>query len=293
MDDIWSAAEAGDLAEVTRLLEALPGRLNEMDVEAFGTPMEWAAYGGHVGVVRYLLDQGAGLHVCVLGTCFALRYASGEGHTAVVRLLLERGADLTSGVHDGIDTALIEASSGHLEVVHVLLDHPSAKTIINHRGQGGRTALWVACYYGDGGVARALLKSGADPAITDSWEDTTPMAIAKQGPPPDGDISAQGEVPCLACVLPPPISDRFADEPAEAGVLVVLDMVARCLNTYSACELSEAGLGSLVLGLVGRRRSGPTCCGRPGRWPTSRIAARWRWRGDTRGRSGRRWWTSR
>jgi hypothetical protein len=26
-----------------------------------------------------------------------------------------------------------------------------------------------------------------------------------------------------------------------------------------------------------RRRSGPTSCGRPGRWPTSRGAVRWRW----------------
>jgi hypothetical protein len=60
MDDIWGAAEAGDLGEVERQLGHDPGLLNAKDDEGF-TPLMIASYGGHVGVVRLLLDKGAAL----------------------------------------------------------------------------------------------------------------------------------------------------------------------------------------------------------------------------------------
>jgi hypothetical protein len=116
----------------------------------------------------------------------------------VVRLLLERGGDPT--VSDYVFwTPLISAScDGHLEVVRLLLGHPSAKTAINQSDTIGETALWKACYFGHGGVARALLERGADPTIADS-DGPTLMTIAKHDPPHHG-ISAEGRRECVTAL---------------------------------------------------------------------------------------------
>jgi hypothetical protein len=64
MDDIrdalWAAAEAGDVGEVERLVGQDPGLLNAGDEDGW-TPLMHASAGGHVGVVRCLLDKGAGI----------------------------------------------------------------------------------------------------------------------------------------------------------------------------------------------------------------------------------------
>jgi ankyrin repeat protein len=90
------------------------------------------------------------------------------------------------------------SSQGHVQVVRFLLGHPIAKTTINHGDVGGQTALLLACYWGRGGVARALLGSGADCTIA-RGDDLTPMAIAKMDPDL-GDTSAEGRRECVAAL---------------------------------------------------------------------------------------------
>jgi uncharacterized protein len=123
-------------------------------------------------VVRWLVDQRAtfGAAVCC---------ATIGGHTHVVRLLMERGGDPTIGTTFG-DIPLIRASiTGNAETVRCLLDHPSAAATINHRGGGGRTALWWASMTGRVGVVRALLDNGADHTIADEGG-RTPIAVAQE-----------------------------------------------------------------------------------------------------------------
>jgi uncharacterized protein len=140
-----------------------------------------AAEGGHLEVVRWLVDQGAALDERSKDGQTALYVASEEGRTPVVRLLLERGADPTVADRFHL-TPLSRASStpGHLDTVWCLLDHPSAAATINQRDKWGLTPLWRACYTGQGGVVRALLERGADFTITDDGG-RTPMAVAQEG----------------------------------------------------------------------------------------------------------------
>jgi ankyrin repeat protein len=188
-EGIWEAAEAGDLAEVQRLVGHDPGLLNAMASEE-----------GHVGVVRWLLDHGAPVNHQGDFEGTALWYASCYGHAPVARLLLERGADPAIVDAEGATPLLIASSNGHLEFVRVLLGHPSGRATIDDRDEDGQTALLGACFSGYTGIARALLESGADPTIAHN-DGTTPMAYAKQDPDPyRDDISAEGRRECVVAL---------------------------------------------------------------------------------------------
>jgi ankyrin repeat protein len=199
MVNIWRAAGAGDLVEVERLEGHDRGLLDARD-GAGRTPLIWASEWGHVGVVRWLLDKGAAIdHTDNLGST-ALWFASCCGRTPVVKLLLERGADPAIAFHGGWTPLMAASQRDHLEVVRVLLGHPDAKATVNHRDNEGQTALRLACYWGFGGIVRALLENGADLTIAHN-DGTTPLAIAKQPPPPHrADITAEGRRDCVAAL---------------------------------------------------------------------------------------------
>jgi uncharacterized protein len=235
MGDIWRAARVGDVDEVewlvgqdSRLLNARdefgytplvlaareghlgvvrwlvengaadPRLLNARD-ETYGyTPWMWAIRKGHLGVVRWLVEKGAAIdvHHDLDGT--ALYMASLQGRAPVVRMLVERGADPAIAVDWRKTPLMIASEEGHLEVVRVLLDHPSAKATIHKQDISGRTALGWACYKGRGGVVRTLLESGADPKIAHRL-DPIPTAIAKEAYLPPG-ATAEGRRECVAAL---------------------------------------------------------------------------------------------
>jgi ankyrin repeat protein len=194
MDGILKASREGDMGEVERLLEQDPRLLNS---EARGlTPLMCASWKGHVGVVQFLMDKGAGVNHRPYTGGSALSLACHGGRFTVVELLLERGADPTVANQEGATPLLTAGTEGHVDVV--LLTHASAAATMNHRDRYGKTALWWACYWGRGGVVRALLESGADPMIPDNFG-IYPLAVAKRDPE-QAHISAEGGRECVAAL---------------------------------------------------------------------------------------------
>jgi ankyrin repeat protein len=181
MDNIWGAAKAGDVGEVERLVGQDPNLLNAR--AALGvTPLIVASASGHVEVVRWLLDQGAAIDVRAENDVTALVSAIFSYRPAVIRLLLERGGDPTIANSEGWTPLACASWQGRLEIVRLLLAHPSATTIIDHGDAHNQTALHYACLRGAGGVARALLESGANPTVA-NHAGVTPLDVAKYHKP--------------------------------------------------------------------------------------------------------------
>jgi ankyrin repeat protein len=194
--DIWTAAHAGDLAEVEALLGDDPSLLDARDdAEEGWTPLIASCAGGHVAVVRFLLDRNAAVNEQDNGGMTALYVASMGGQLPIVTMLLERGADPTTADNDGHTPLVLATCKAHQEIVRCLLDHPSASTTINRRGPCGATPLLYACALGSGPEARLLLERGADPTIPDD-EGIPAMALASTSHAPEG-VSVEGRRECV------------------------------------------------------------------------------------------------
>jgi uncharacterized protein len=138
MADIWEAAEAGDLGEVERLVGQDPGLLDARGNRDM-TPLMFASWEGHVGVVRWLVDKGVAVNQRDHSGRTALFYACMFRHAPVVRLLMTRGADPTIADNWGGSPLTTASKRCHLEVVPFLLGYSSVKATINHRDDEGKT----------------------------------------------------------------------------------------------------------------------------------------------------------
>ena len=76
-------------------------------------------WGGHIEVVRFLVENGASVNILGRDGRTPLYFAALDGHIDVVRFLVENGADVNPRSHftTPLDIAL---SSGHEEVANYL-----------------------------------------------------------------------------------------------------------------------------------------------------------------------------
>ena len=159
--DLCTAAYIGDFGRVREVVERDPGAANRASeyvtyYACSGTPLRNAAAGGHIEIVRFLLDAGADPNLPEEGIAplgHALHMAVCNGHSGIVRLLLERGAHANVPVESSADTLSAAMRKGDAEMVALLASH------------GASRALHLLAYYGDVVTAAAML--GADSRLAD------------------------------------------------------------------------------------------------------------------------------
>ena len=157
------AAFRGHL-EVVRMLLELKANVDSLNDEGL-TPLHQASKGwcsGGLEIVRLLLDHGTDVNVLDNHRNTPLHFAASEGQLEIACMLVERKADVDSLNSEGL-TPLHQASGGWreqcLDIVRLLLCHGANVDVCDdHRN----TALHFAASDGRLEVARALLEHKAD-----------------------------------------------------------------------------------------------------------------------------------
>jgi len=155
--DPWQTAALGTPEQLAKLVD-----VNHIDVMSqFGwTPLHYAAFGGNVPNVKWLLDHGADMRLRAKtkfkNSPFLVATLTMDPDT--VKLFLDRGADVLERQGEG-DTALHEAAStGDLAMVHLLVERGSD---VNARDDAGMSALDYAVQEKHDEVAAYLRSKGA------------------------------------------------------------------------------------------------------------------------------------
>ncbi|XP_023804105.1 serine/threonine-protein phosphatase 6 regulatory ankyrin repeat subunit C-like [Cyanistes caeruleus] len=110
-------------------------------------------------MVNLLLNKGASPSTCDKKDRQPLHWAAFLGHLEVLKLLVARGADVACKDRKGYTLLHTAAASGQIEVVRHLL---RLGVEIDEPNSFGNTALHIACYMGQDAVANELVNVGAN-----------------------------------------------------------------------------------------------------------------------------------
>ncbi|KXZ48898.1 hypothetical protein GPECTOR_24g187 [Gonium pectorale] len=143
------------------------------------TALMMAAKGGHVEVVKDLLDAGADLYARDRNGMGALMMAAKGGHVEVVKVLLAAArADVNAADMNGMTALMMAAKGGHVEVVKVLL---AARADVNAADMDGTTALTMAAKGGHVEVVKVLLAAAGANVNAADMNGTTALTMAAKG----------------------------------------------------------------------------------------------------------------
>lgn len=172
------AAWGGHMEMVEWLLDPEQGgSLDDVDIVG-NTALLYAVYGGHRHVVNELLVRGRSLQERNSKNHTALLQAACGGHLHLVRWLLEQGFSLNEADHDGNTALLFAAWGGHLELIHFLLENGSN---LNEQNHNGHSILLSAANGGRVEIVEWLLEQGFSLSETNNNGDTALLLAAYGG----------------------------------------------------------------------------------------------------------------
>ncbi|WP_145146520.1 ankyrin repeat domain-containing protein [Paenibacillus xylanexedens] len=160
MNDLFQAAQAGDVVNLQLLLASHP-ELTNTENQAGLTPLGYASHYGQAGAVRVLLEHGADVNaishskISFIPSNTALHAAlAGERSPEVIHLLLEHGASTSILDSDG-QHALHSAAfhTDQAQLIEMILQNGADPSALNSSGQ---TALDIALERGNTSTASCL-----------------------------------------------------------------------------------------------------------------------------------------
>ena len=203
---LHSAAKGGHVAVVRKLLD------NGAEVEPESPelwPLHLAARNGHLNVVQQLIVAGANVDIRNSHAYTALHHAVEKGYTSIVQLLLNSEADPDASDDRSRTPLYISAEEGNYTVVQLLLE---AGADIETSGVSRNTPLHAASMVGHQDVVQRLLDEEANTESINNLKET-PLHLA----------AANGHVPVMKLLL-------------EAGA----DVAARRYDGWTPLHLGAA-----------------------------------------------------
>jgi ankyrin repeat protein len=176
MEQFLDACYEGD-EKTVRVEINKPGfKINAAD-ENGETALHFAVSGGHLAIVRILLDAGVSVNQADAYGYTALYMACQAGFADSVELLLEHGGDVyLKPISSGKTCLHIAAQNIHKKIVDILLDHNSTTQFVNNLDKKGVTALMYAASNDmTGDIVATLLEYGADPNMNNNVNKETAL----------------------------------------------------------------------------------------------------------------------
>lgn len=174
LEKLITAAQTGDIRIVKRMVQSTTvddtvSNSNEV-AEFKRTAILTAAANGRENVVKFLLDLGTSVNVeCPLGWT-PLHLAAKGGHVNLIRLLLQRGANprAKSNLHEDppgtprhLTPLMLAAQSGNTLIAKLILE-AGGKSTINDKEKNGACALIHSAINGNLELIKLLVENGAD-----------------------------------------------------------------------------------------------------------------------------------
>ena len=133
--DLYIAAMQGNLDKVKELVTEGHVNINNMENYKPNSPLFIASLVGHIGVVDFLLKNGANVNYANKIGVTPLYAASSTNKDEIVKMLLENGADVDKADNIGRTPLWLASNYGNVKVVSLLLDHGANIYKADNEGQ--------------------------------------------------------------------------------------------------------------------------------------------------------------
>ncbi|MCG8340467.1 MAG: ankyrin repeat domain-containing protein [Cytophagales bacterium] len=159
--DLIEYSKEGDILKVKEMIRK--GAKVDSTDDNGATPLHWAAFNGHLEVVRLLIDKGADKEAKHIGQT-SLHWAVIRNHLEVVRLLIDKGANIEAK-YEGWTPLHWAAANNRLKAVILLIDKGANIDAQNERLW---TPLHLAVINGHQEVVNLLVEKGANVNLQDN-----------------------------------------------------------------------------------------------------------------------------